>query len=525
MSKVQILDCTLRDGGYCNEWKFGRNNIPKVLMGLEEAGIDIIECGFLKDSSITDDDSTQYSSLQQAEKFISTENKNCQYVCMINYGAVDIANIPDYSGGIISGIRVAFHKKDLKPALEFCEQIKKKGYLVYLQPMVVLDYSDEEFLELVRLANLIHPYAFYIVDSFGVMKKKELIHIFYMADKNLKTDIMIGFHSHNNMQLSYSNAQSLLEIQGNRDVIIDCCVFGMGRGAGNLNTELFEQYVNDNYGGHYSVPPILRIYDEILARFYVENSWGYSLANYLSAAHNSHPNYATYLENKNTLTVPNMNHIFSMMDVEKKNQFDKEYIEKLYQEYMARNRAKEEDSELFRKQVHNREVLIVASGTSSREEKDIILEYIKKNNCLVIAINAEYPYYESDYVFVSNIRRYKQMDKKLYPKMIVTSNILCDEAHLRLDYDKYTNNYEGVEDNAALLLIRFLIQEGISQIAIAGIDGYSHDLTQNYADSKMLIVTSSEVLDRRNVGIERFINEQKEFANIHSVTKPRYIRF
>ena len=47
MNRIYVLDCTLRDGGYCNEWNFGEKNIQYILAGLEQANADIIECGFL----------------------------------------------------------------------------------------------------------------------------------------------------------------------------------------------------------------------------------------------------------------------------------------------------------------------------------------------------------------------------------------------------------------------------------------------------------------------------------------------
>ena len=36
MSKIQVLDCTLRDGGYCNNCKFGFDNEKKIVHGLVE---------------------------------------------------------------------------------------------------------------------------------------------------------------------------------------------------------------------------------------------------------------------------------------------------------------------------------------------------------------------------------------------------------------------------------------------------------------------------------------------------------
>lgn len=47
MKKIRILDCTLRDGGYVNNWKFGFENIKDTVKRLIQAGIDIIEVGYL----------------------------------------------------------------------------------------------------------------------------------------------------------------------------------------------------------------------------------------------------------------------------------------------------------------------------------------------------------------------------------------------------------------------------------------------------------------------------------------------
>ena len=156
-------------------------------------------------------------------------------------------------------------------AAELSRQIKAKGYKVFVQAMVSLSYSDEEFLAMIRMMNEIEPYAFYIVDSFGMMKKKNLIRLFYMVENNIKDGIWIGFHSHNNMQLAYSNAQSLVDAQTNRNLIIDSSIYGMGRGAGNLNTELFVEYLNENADGKYNLKPLLNVIDEILNDFYQKN--------------------------------------------------------------------------------------------------------------------------------------------------------------------------------------------------------------------------------------------------------------
>lgn len=85
-----------------------------------------------------------------------------------------------------------------------------------------------------------------------------------------------------------------------RDIIIDASIYGIGRGAGNLNTELIADFVNKSYSTHYDTLPLLEVIDEFLNSLMKSNPWGFTPAQFLSATYNCHPNYATYLINKNT---------------------------------------------------------------------------------------------------------------------------------------------------------------------------------------------------------------------------------
>ena len=247
MGNIKILDCTLRDGGYCNQWKFGSNNIKAIVNGLTESGIDIIECGFLTNRVGYNPDVSKFTSISEIAKVIPLDRKGSMYVCMVNYGEFYLEDIPQYDGTSVDGVRVAFHKKDMKEAVNFCFALKQKGYSVFMQAMVSLSYTDEEFLNLIKLSNDLNPFAFYIVDSFGVMKRKDLIRLFYVVEHNLKEGIEIGYHSHNNMQLAFSNSQLFLEQNTSRDIIIDSTLMGIGRGAGNLSTEMIVRYLNFKY--------------------------------------------------------------------------------------------------------------------------------------------------------------------------------------------------------------------------------------------------------------------------------------
>lgn len=524
MNQIHVLDCTLRDGGYCNNWEFGYENKRKILKGLIEADLDVIECGFLTNKIVYDQNGTKFTNLSEISEILPTDRKGKIFVAMVNFGEYDLEKLPCYDGTSIDGIRVAFHKKDREKALEWCRIIGDKGYKVYIQPMVTISYTDGEFLELIQKSNELEPESFYVVDSFGFMRKKDLLRLFRTVEKNLKEGIKIGFHSHNNMQLAYANAQTLEELETSRDIIIDTSVMGMGRGAGNLNTELFVEYLNEERGKKYDLKPLLILIDEVLSNFYDENYWGYSLPNYLSAKYATHPNYAGYLDDKKTLTYEDMNAIFSNMEEDKRVYFDKEYMEQLYNAYMRRGAVKKEQLEEVHKNLKGKKVLLIAPGKSAEDEKDKIIACSQQPDVVTMEINFKYQYIDTDYLFLSNLRRYRNMEQVEMKKAIVTSNILSDDGGIKTDYAELLNANEYVKDNAGMMAVKFLIQMEVAEIMIAGMDGYSHNEELNYMNKEVQMNIKKNVADQMNRGMEEVLKELSREIPIIFVTEPKYIR-
>ena len=524
MGFLKVLDCTLRDGGYCNEWRFGNRNTKTIAASLVEANVDIVELGFLTNRVSYDPEVTKYTDLAQMAAMIPSDRAGKLFVCMVNYGEFELEQLPEYDGSSVDGIRVAFHKKDRYEALRFCEGIKNKGYKVFIQAMVSLNYTDEEFLELIRLSSAFMPYAFYIVDSFGVMKRRDLLRLFYTVEHNLAQGIAIGYHAHNNMQLAYSNAQALVDIRTNRDRIIDSSVFGMGRGAGNLNTELFVAYLNDNLDTDYRIKPLLGIIDRILNRFYQMAPWGYSLPNYLSAKHNAHPNYASWLDGKKTLTVEDMDSIFQMMEPDKLANYDKAYIEELYLRYQATGQVQELHLQELNKRISGSRVLIIAPGRSSVEEFERIKSMAGEADVVTISINFDYQLLDTEFIFLSNLRRFRELSPEKYGKCIVTSNIPAMGVYLQTSYRELLNNTEAVRDNAGMMLVRLLIQLGAREILVAGMDGYDTDPSRNYADQSMAFYTRKAQMEAMNAGMSAVLSEYSRQIPLHFVTEPKFVR-
>ncbi|MBP3743428.1 MAG: hypothetical protein J6J00_10635, partial [Treponema sp.] len=94
MSNISILDCTLRDGGYINNWEFGQDSIKQILHSLCESNVEIIECGFLRDEDYNVNRSV-FSSVEQIAEMIQPKKESAMYVAMIALGDIDVNKISE----------------------------------------------------------------------------------------------------------------------------------------------------------------------------------------------------------------------------------------------------------------------------------------------------------------------------------------------------------------------------------------------------------------------------------------------
>ena len=239
---IQLLDCTLRDGGIAINFDFGADKMQEIKSCLEESGVEYIECGYINEKKGSPSGRTCFDNEQSIKNTLLSSGKKAgvNYLAMIDYGTFDLNNLHQADGLGIDGIRYAFHKENVHEALKEAAIIIDKGYDLYLQPMVTIRYSDEEFRELITYCNtyLSEAKAFYIVDSFGQMDNMTLLHKLEIADLYVSDKMKIGFHAHNNRQMAFSNAISWMRYPAKHELMIDSSIMGMGKGAGNLNTEL-----------------------------------------------------------------------------------------------------------------------------------------------------------------------------------------------------------------------------------------------------------------------------------------------
>ncbi len=522
MKKIKLLDCTLRDGGYINNWKFGEKNINKIIDNLQCSNIDYIEIGYLNENVQTSNDSTQFNNIFNLSNL---NNINNNFLCMIDYGKYDALNLINKNQTKIDGIRVAFHKKDMVEALNFCKVVKSKGYKVFVQPMVTMNYNKHELEKLIELVNDLNPYSLYIVDSFGYMNNIDIKEKAKFIDSKLNENIILGFHSHNNLQLAYSNALTFIEVVKNREILIDSSIYGMGRGAGNLNTELIINYINENYGSNYKLLPILEISEEILSKIKAQNYWGYSLEYYLSAIYHLHPNYSKYLVDKKTLSLLDVEKVLNMIDINKASNFDREYISELYENFISNNIDDSNSYELLKNILKNKKVLIIGSGNSIIKYRNKIEKLNKSDNFVTIFVNHYNDYYNDDLIFINNRKRSENILKEVKTKKIITSNIKKvekSEDYIIFDYMNTLIDDNVVGDNGLLVILNILSKIGFHKVYLAGFDGFDNNFENNHYNENL-----SYVMDKRNINlinkhIAKKINEFKEKIEIEWVTPSKY---
>lgn len=519
MSNIKILDCTLRDGGYINNWDFGENNIKKILQNLISAKLDFVECGFLKTQDYNKE-KTFFPNYDYLEKILPKNFTQTKFTLMINFGEYPIENLPNCNNKNIA-LRIVFKKNEKEEAIKYCNELINKNYNIFVNPMHTNTYSSNELLELINMVNNIKPKGFTIVDTTGAMKEKDILTSFYLVDANLDKDIALCFHSHNNLQLSFSNAQCLMKVCKGRELIIDSTVFGMGRGAGNLCTELLTQYINDNYAGNYNIIPILKIVDEQINPIFAKTPWGYSVPYYLAATNHCHPNYAKYLVDKQTVPVEIINHLLQTIPDEKKSSFDSSLIKQIYLDNFSHSIDDAETLIYLEELLSNKKILILAPGKSLTKEKDKINSFIEKENPFIISLNFIPNDYKEDLVFVTNMKRFESLEDYSMP-LVVSSNIenIPQQAKV-LNYSSYLNNSK-MFDNVALMFLKLLIKIGVKSVTFAGLDGFSNIATENYVSNDLINNAKVSEFDERNEIMSDELSRIQKFINIEFLTTTLY---
>lgn len=527
MKELKLLDCTLRDGGYVNDWEFGHSVITGTYKRLDSAGVDYIEVGFLDDRRELDINRSIAPNTDSYNIIFSDiKKKHAIPVAMIDYGTCSLDNIGECDSTFIDGIRVIFKKEKIDKALPFCKAIKEKGYKLFIQAISITAYSDMDMLCYIEKINEIKPYAFSIVDTYGLLDNRKLTHYFSLLDNNLDSEIIIGYHGHNNFQLAFSNTIKFLSLKTERTLVADSTVYGMGKSAGNCPSELISVYMNQHFGKEFDVCQFLEVLDTDLMAVYQKCYWGYRYNFFISAMQNCHPNYVQYLLDKKTLTVSSINEILSQIPDNIKLLYDGKYIENAYLEYQSNVIDDRRDMEQLKKEIRGQTIILIGPGRTIIENKNYVQNNIAQADSIVMCVNSVPLGYRTDYLFISNAKRYSKLADTCIAdniSLIITSNItpFDRKPDFILNYQGLLKLGNGVNDNALLLCLTFLSECGVKEVRLAGFDGFS-DSDKDYYDVSYSFAGNEAYRVQRNNTTKLAIDELGKKIKISFLTYSLY---
>lgn len=513
MNHIQVLDCSLRDGAYVVDKFFGSLFMQGMLKGLVEANLDVIEIGFFQDDELGQGKPVFLNSEQTLPFLREYKDTNCIFCVFAAFSRYSISNLDDCCEGGISLIRVGFTKEERYAVIDYCKIIKEKGYLLSVQPVDILGYSSEELHELILMVNALEPYCFSIVDTYGSMYEEDLNLVFSQVHSNLNQKSKIGFHSHNNLQMSVSLSQSFARMTENlREAVIDTTILGLGRGAGNAPTELLLRYLQHKFNYDYHLEIIFDLIDTYVEPLKRKATWGYHASLFLAGIYNTHVNNISYLKEKSSMDSNTLRLILEKVDGDKRKQYDYSLLESLYMEHFSVNFDDTLCFSNLKENLGGQGVLILVPGTSIEKQKEKIFSLIEKENPKIIAVNFVPNHIPVDYIYINNKSRYLTWRKTLDAfagKKIFCSNLLefAKEDDAVIAFSRVLEQGWKNIDNSAILLLRLLGQLGCQNVSIAGMDGFSGDKTDNYYNEDMELFLSQEQANHINQEIEKMLQD------------------
>ena len=240
MSKIILTDTTLRDGNHTVSHQFSPDDVAKVALGLQGAGIDLIEIGHgdgLTGSSINYGFSKcdDFSTIKAAAEVLTTSKLTV--LLLPGIGTVKALEQAHKYGA--KAVRVATHVTEADVSAQHIKAAKEMGLFtvgfLMMSHMTDVDRLVEEALKMESYgADVV-----YVTDSAGAMVPSQVGEKVAALKRNLK--VPIGHHAHNNLGCAISNNLAAIDAGA---TYVDSSLMGLGAGAGNTSTETLIAVLN-----------------------------------------------------------------------------------------------------------------------------------------------------------------------------------------------------------------------------------------------------------------------------------------
>jgi 4-hydroxy 2-oxovalerate aldolase len=493
-STAIFLDCTLRDGGYYNNWDFSEDVIGRYLSAVERAGVDIVELGF----RFIDNSEFMGACAFTTDNFIEGLNvpSNLTVAVMLNGSdlfkrdSIEMALEELFpnpaSNSPVELVRIACHAKEFIETLPASEWLTKRGYRVGFNIMQIADRSRDEIIELAKEAEKWPIEVLYFADSMGGMTPGQASDIVGWLKAGWSG--AVGIHTHDNMGLALQNTLAAINVGA---TWVDSTVTGMGRGPGNaLTEELALEMADMRRDRTVSFSALFALVENDFMPLKIKCGWGKSPYYYLSGKYGIHPSYIQEM-----LADKRFGHddVLSVVEALRKTggkKFTQQVMHDLRLGSLERTEGDWSPSSLF----SGKDILILGNGPSVKRHKAAIERFKKCHNPIVFGLNVAANIDESLVDFrlachplrlLADARIHATQDQPLITPVFALppslKSILADKTSLNfgLGVEKGVFNFDERSCTIpSLLVVAYALavaaSGGAAKVYLAGFDGFSH---------------------------------------------------
>ena len=490
IKNINILDCTLRDGGYYNQWNFDSKLVKEYITSIKDSKIQIIEIGFrfLSNSKLYGPFAYSKDSLLSKLKFPNTTKISV----MLNASDFDKKNYKKQISKLfkkdsikyISIVRIACKQDEIPLAINLSKLLNNYGYEVFINLMQINLIEENELIKILK--KLYHNKktisCFYFADSFGSLVPSETKKYCKLISKYWKNKF--GIHTHDNCGLALKNT---IEALKNGATYLDGTIAGMGRGAGNVSTEDILRVLINKYKLNFKNKKILELKKNFFLPLKNKYNWGKSIFYKLAAKKNIHPTFVQSILLDKKFDNKQVFQIINNLKKFKSNSYNESLLKK---SFLINNDISK--LSYLKKNLYKKKILIVTNTLNTKRSKTIIENYKFKKNYKVLSINSN-KFYDNeiiDFYITNNYKRillekkhYKRNSKIIMPTQF--SYLFKDLKKIELfnfDTEIVENNFNYKNGNcqipfdisiAYILCLINLLK--VKKICLIGFDGYQSE--------------------------------------------------
>lgn len=233
-----LVDVTLRDGGFETDFHWPAELFAAVPRALGPLGVEIVELGYIGGVPLEHSVAGAGVGAHLTPAMVlgaAGDGTGPKLAAMIHPTAlrseIDLAG---YRSAGLGMVRLVYHPDWSLEIARIADRAQDAGLAVTVNIALASRYETGELVEHARrIARSAEPDVLYIADTCGAFTPLATARACQALSDAL--EVPLGFHAHDFLTLAYANALTAVE---HGAAYVDCSLLGLGRGGGNLQSEL-----------------------------------------------------------------------------------------------------------------------------------------------------------------------------------------------------------------------------------------------------------------------------------------------